>query len=256
MSSVWPRLRREFSLNGRRRRRYSLWANPASPTMNLRLRYWRQPVITETFSFSSTVGYCGGGPEMWLHPSAVRWRANWVLRFRRLWLLPFTAWSTAWLWLTREGKLRPPCGPQAGKRGCQMVDWMLRGLVAAIFLRAGVGKLLGREDFYWQLRASATLPRWLEMPVSYAVPAFEVAAGLGLAFPMFGGEWAPPLAAIMLCAFAGYAVWIAATGRHVRCWHCCWCWGRVSMPTEVFSNWPPSGTHCGKYRTTAFLLVG
>ena len=32
-----------------------------------------------------------------------------------------------------------------------MIYWILHGLVASIFLRAGIGKYLGRRDFYWQL---------------------------------------------------------------------------------------------------------
>lgn len=114
-----------------------------------------------------------------------------------------------------------------------MIYWVLRGLVAAIFLRAGVGKLAGRIDFYWQLRASQAFPHWAEAPVSYAIPLLELYVGLGLVCPWPAEFLAEGLGLAMLIAFAAYATWVAAAGRKIRCF----CFGRddgeIGWPTVL-----------------------
>lgn len=98
-----------------------------------------------------------------------------------------------------------------------MIYWLLHGFVAAIFLRAGIGKLMGRSDFYWQLRAAAVLHRRLVPAVSYAIPLLELCAGVGILLPAVAGPWAAILAASMLAVFTSYSLWITATGRKVQC---------------------------------------
>jgi hypothetical protein len=103
-----------------------------------------------------------------------------------------------------------------------MIYWLLHGFVAAIFLRAGIGKLLGRRDFYWQLRASAVLPRQLIAPASYVIPILELCTGFGVLPAYAGLRLAETSAVIMLAAFTGYTLWITMAGRTVRCF----CFGR------------------------------
>jgi|GEM_PF-2747286 len=114
-----------------------------------------------------------------------------------------------------------------------MMYWLSHGLVAAIFLRAGVGKLLGREDFYWQLRALAVVHRRLVPLVSYAVPSSELSAGLLILLPGVESKFAEFLAAAMLAVFTAYALWITITGRKVKCF----CFGHddgaIGQPTVL-----------------------
>lgn len=114
-----------------------------------------------------------------------------------------------------------------------MIYWLLHGFVAAIFLRAGIGKLIGRSDFYWQLRASAIFHRRLVSAFSYAVPLLELCAGVGILIPAIGGPWAEILAAAMLTVFTSYSFWITATGRKVQCF----CFGHndgaIGWPTVL-----------------------
>ena len=114
-----------------------------------------------------------------------------------------------------------------------MIYWLLHGFVTAIFLRAGIGKLMGRSDFYWQLRASAVLHRRLVPAVSYAVPLLELCAGVGILLPAVAGAWAAILAAGMLAVFTSYSLWITVTGRKVQCF----CFGHndgaIGWPTVL-----------------------
>lgn len=114
-----------------------------------------------------------------------------------------------------------------------MMYWLFHGFVAVIFLRAGTGKLLGREDFYWQLRASAVLHRRLVPLVSYVVPSLELCAGLMILLPSVDSVVAEILAAAMLAVFTAYALWITVTGRKVQCF----CFGHddgeIGWPTVL-----------------------
>ena len=103
-----------------------------------------------------------------------------------------------------------------------MIYWIFHDLVASIFLRAGIGKYLGRRDFYWQLRASAGLNRRLAAVASYVIPGLELCVGIGFLMPVVGEISAGFLAAAMLLVFTGYALWITVTGRKIRCF----CFGR------------------------------
>lgn len=103
-----------------------------------------------------------------------------------------------------------------------MIYWLLHGFVGAILLRAGMGKLLHVRDFYWQVRSAAFFPRRLEPLVAFAIPALEVVAGCGVLAGAPAGWWPDALAFLLLASFAGYALWIAVTGRTIRCF----CFGR------------------------------
>lgn len=114
-----------------------------------------------------------------------------------------------------------------------MIYWLFHGLVAAIFLRAGMGKLRGRKDFYWQLCASAVIHRRLVPLASYAVPSLESCAGLMILLPGVESLFAEFLAAAMLAVFTAYAIWITVTGRKVQCF----CFGHndgeIGWPTVL-----------------------
>ena len=114
-----------------------------------------------------------------------------------------------------------------------MIYWLLHGFVAAIFLRAGIGKLMGRSDFYWQLRASAIFHRRLVSAVSYAIPLLELCAGVGILLPGIGRAWAEILTAAMLAVFTGYSLWITVTGRKVQCFCFGYNDGAIGWPTVL-----------------------
>ncbi len=106
---------------------------------------------------------------------------------------------------------------------------LTRWLLGGIFIYAGSTKLLEPKTFTVLIEAFGIVPESLLIPVGIALPALEVAAGIGLLFDIKGS-----LAVIagllgMFIAMLGYGIWI---GLDVDCG----CFGPQDPEAEAFHS--------------------
>lgn len=115
---------------------------------------------------------------------------------------------------------------------CQMglFDWIYRitrwGL-GGIFIYAGSMKLLAPETFAVLIEAFGIVPENLLMPVAIALPAIEVAAGIGLVFDIEGSLAATAGLLGLFIAILGYGIWM---GLDIDCG----CFGPDDPEAEAF----------------------
>jgi uncharacterized membrane protein YphA (DoxX/SURF4 family) len=107
----------------------------------------------------------------------------------------------------------------------KLTRWVLGG----IFIYAGSTKLLEPKTFTVLIEAFGIVPEGLLIPVGIALPALEVAAGIGLLFDIKGS-----LAVIagllgLFIAMLGYGIWI---GLDVDCG----CFGPQDPEAKAFHS--------------------
>lgn len=105
------------------------------------------------------------------------------------------------------------------------VEWLARGMLAAVFLYAGSAKAADVEGFEAALAAFVLLPEAIVPWVARVLPWLEIATGLALLIPRFSraGAWA---AAALLVSFMGLLGWAMSEGLVVGCG----CFGREEEP--------------------------
>lgn len=114
-----------------------------------------------------------------------------------------------------------------------MIHWQLVGFVSAVLLNAGIGKLVGGSAFYWQLRTALGIGGRPGRAMAISIPVGECLVGAAVLLPAPAGSAGLNAATAMFAIFAAYALWVAATGREVRCY----CFGRddgrIGWPTVL-----------------------
>jgi hypothetical protein len=124
------------------------------------------------------------------------------------------------------------------------VDWLYRlfrwGL-GIIFIFAGCVKLWEPKTFAVLLEAYGILPQGLLMPVAVALPALEVAGGIGLACDLDGSLAVITGLLILFIAVLAYGIWM---GLDVDCG----CFGPQDPEAEAFH-----GLRSSLYRDLAML---
>jgi uncharacterized membrane protein YphA (DoxX/SURF4 family) len=98
----------------------------------------------------------------------------------------------------------------------QTVSLVARMVLAGVFVVAGALKLADPQAAVQAVRAYELLPKSLEAPVGWGLPAFEVALGLLLAFGLFTRVCAGAAAALLTIFIAGVAS-AAARGLSIDC---------------------------------------
>lgn len=106
---------------------------------------------------------------------------------------------------------------------------LLRWGLAGIFVYAGSVKLLSPESFAVLIEAYGILPDSLLLPVAIALPALEVAAGIGLFFDIEGSLAIIASLLALFIAFVGYGVWL---GLDIDCG----CFGPKDPEATVFHH--------------------
>ena len=110
------------------------------------------------------------------------------------------------------------------------LDWIYklsRWVLSGIFIYAGITKLLKPETFAVLIEAYGIVPESLLMPVSIALPALEVAAGIGLLFDIEGSLSVIAGLVGLFIAILGYGIWM---GLDVDCG----CFGPDDPEAEAF----------------------
>ncbi len=108
--------------------------------------------------------------------------------------------------------------------------WLLRAVLAALFLYAGVAKLTDVRAFAADIANYRLLPPALVAPFAATVPGVEVACGLGLLYPRTVRA-AAFLATALLVAFTVAAVQALARDINLDCG----CFGSVRAPVTVLT---------------------
>lgn len=92
----------------------------------------------------------------------------------------------------------------------QLFRWGL----GAVFIYAGSVKLLAPQTFAILIDAYGLVPEFLLMPVAIALPALEVAAGIGLIFDIEGSLPVTGGLLVLFVAILSYGIWM---GLDVDC---------------------------------------
>ncbi len=108
--------------------------------------------------------------------------------------------------------------------------WLLRTVLAALFLYAGVAKLADVRAFAADVANYRLLPAPLVAPFSATVPGVEIVCGLGLLYPRTVRA-AAVLATALLVAFTVAAVQALARDINLDCG----CFGSVRAPVTVLT---------------------
>ena len=106
---------------------------------------------------------------------------------------------------------------------------LTRWLLGGIFIYAGSTKLLEPKTFTVLIEAFGIVPESLLIPVGIALPALEVAAGIGLLFDIKGSLSVIAGLLAMFIAMLGYGIWI---GLDVDCG----CFGPQDPEAEAFHS--------------------
>jgi uncharacterized membrane protein len=114
--------------------------------------------------------------------------------------------------------------------------WPYRGvrtILSAIFLWAGVVKLLAPDSFAIILEAFHLLPdAWIK-PVAIGLPVLEILAAIGLLFDVRGGLAAISGLLVLFLAILGYGVWL---GLDIDCG----CFGPGDPEGEAYKGLRPA----------------
>jgi uncharacterized membrane protein YphA (DoxX/SURF4 family) len=111
-----------------------------------------------------------------------------------------------------------------------MSDWiykLTRWILGGVFIYAGSTKLLEPKTFTVLIEAYGIVPESLLMPVAIALPALEVAAGIGLLFDIKGSLSVIAGLLGLFIAILGYGIWM---GLDVDCG----CFGPDDPEAEAF----------------------
>ena len=111
-----------------------------------------------------------------------------------------------------------------------LFDWiykLTRWSLGGIFIYAGSIKLLDPKTFAILIEAYGVLPENLLMSVAVALPALEVAVGIGLLFDIEGSLSVITGLLVLFIAILGYGIWM---GLDVDCG----CFGAEDPEAEAF----------------------
>ncbi|TMA78742.1 MAG: DoxX family membrane protein [Deltaproteobacteria bacterium] len=108
--------------------------------------------------------------------------------------------------------------------------WLLRAVLAAIFLYAGIAKLVDVRTFAADVANYRLLPSPLVAPLAATLPGVEIACGLGLLHPR-SVRAAAVLATALLAAFTIAAAQALARDINLDCG----CFGSVRAPVTVLT---------------------
>jgi len=109
-------------------------------------------------------------------------------------------------------------------------SWVLRTVLAAIFLYAGIAKLADVRAFAADVANYRMLPAALIAPFAATLPGVEIACGLALLYPRTVRA-AAGLAVALLVAFTVAAVQALARDINLDCG----CFGSVRAPVTVLT---------------------
>mgnify|MGYP001822189547 FL=1 len=125
-------------------------------------------------------------------------------------------------------------------------DWiykLIRWGFGAIFIYAGNLKLLEPKTFVVLIEAYGIVPETLLMTEAIILPAFEVAAGIGLLFDIEGSLAVITGLLVLFIGILGYGIWM---GLDVDCG----CFGPEDPEAEAFQ-----GLRMSLYRDLVMLAV-
>src|SRR5690349_18676598 len=111
-----------------------------------------------------------------------------------------------------------------------IVRWLVRALLAALFLFAGTAKLVDSRTFANDVANYRLLPPPLVTPFAAALPGVEVACGIGLLDPR-AARAAAVLATALLVAFTVAAMQALARDINLDCG----CFGSVRAPVTMLT---------------------
>jgi len=94
---------------------------------------------------------------------------------------------------------------------------LTRWILGGVFIYAGSTKLLEPKIFIVLIEAYGIVPESLLMPVAIALPAIEVAAGIGLLFDIEGSLLVIAGLLGLFVAILGYGIWIDAETDDREC---------------------------------------
>lgn len=96
---------------------------------------------------------------------------------------------------------------------------MARWAYAAIFLYAGVNKLMDPQSFAVVIEAFGLVPEAWIMPLAIGLPIVEIIAALGLSLGLRGSLSAVTGLLVLFLAIVGYGVW---AGVWLMTWRFAW----------------------------------
>jgi len=106
---------------------------------------------------------------------------------------------------------------------------LTRWILGSVFIYAGSTKLLEPKTFTVLIEAYGIVPESLLIPVAIALPALEVAAGIGLLFDIKGSLSVIAGLLGLFIAMLGYSIWI---GLDVDCG----CFGPEDPEAKAFHS--------------------
>jgi uncharacterized membrane protein YphA (DoxX/SURF4 family) len=109
----------------------------------------------------------------------------------------------------------------------------VRWAYAAIFLYAGVNKLVDPKSFAVVIEAFGLVPDSWIMPMAIGVPVVEIIAALGLLFDFRGSLSAITGLLVLFLAIVGYGVWL---GLDIDCG----CFGPEDPEGEAYASLRPT----------------
>ncbi len=104
---------------------------------------------------------------------------------------------------------------------------------AAIFLYAGVNKLIDPQSFGVVIEAFGLVPESWTMPIAIALPIVEIIAAMGLLFDLRGSLSAITGLLVLFLAIVGYGVWL---GLDIDCG----CFGPEDPEGEAYASLRPT----------------
>ncbi len=113
-----------------------------------------------------------------------------------------------------------------------MFGWiykLTRWILGAVFIYAGSTKLLEPETFAILIEAYGIVPELLLLPVSMALPALEVAAGIGIFFDIKGSLAIIAVLLVLFIAILSYGIWMELDVD-------CGCFGPDDPETKAFQG--------------------
>lgn len=115
-------------------------------------------------------------------------------------------------------------------------DWIyriLRVVYVALFVYAGVNKLMNPRAFATVIDAFGLVPDPLIMPVAVAVPILEILAAIGLLFDVRGSLGLVTGLMVFFMAVVGYGIWM---GLDIDCG----CFGPGDLEGEAYRGLRPA----------------
>ena len=132
------------------------------------------------------------------------------------------------------------------------LDWSYKSVrwgLGAVFIYAGSGKLLEPKAFAVLIEAYGILPDSLLLPAAVALPALELAAGIGLLFDIKASLSIIAALLGLFIAFLSYGIWM---GLDVDCG----CFGPEDPEGQAFQGLRPSLYRDLVMLAGVFLLYG